>query len=425
LHQADLAGESLPHGPFDYILCHGLYAWVPEAARDGILRQCRGQLASHGLALVSYNALPGGCARQAVRDMLRWHVRELKAPHEQVTEARALAQFLAEATHETDELGRALRAECRAALAKEPGFFYHDDLAEHYAPVYFHQFVEAAERHGLQFVADADPAELIWLNLPKETVQLLHALTDNRVERQQYFDFLIGRRFHHTILCRPERAVAEAPQLARVSRCWFSAQGRVATPDKVADRGAVAVFERPDGAKLETDFLPGKLALAHLLADTPHRTSFEELTRIVRDGLAAHGATDLWTGGTPALLSQFLLEASSPKIALLHGATPDVCRCLGERPQAFSVARVQAADGDPVTTAYHQVLVLEDRWSREILSRADGTRTRAQLETELRELARQSNRDGDSPADLAAWKAIAADFDAALRKLARQGLLVA
>lgn len=419
LRQADLASDGIPRDQFDYILCHGLYAWVPEAAREGILRQCRDQLAPEGLAMVSYNALPGGCVRQAVRDMLRWHVRELDAPLERVGEARALAQFLSEATKEPDEIGLALLSELRAALAKEPGFLFHDDLAEHYAPVYFHEFMAAAGRHDLQFVAGADPAELTWRNLPKETVQILCALTDNRVERQQYLDFLIGRRFHHTVLCGAERAVAATPQMDRLSRCWFSAQGRVATPEKIAQRGAVAVFERLDGAKLETDFVPGKLALAHLMANTPRRSAFPDLARVVLEQLTGLGSADLWTAGTPSSLARFLLEACAPKIAFLHGAAPDVGFRIGERPVSFSVARVQSAAGGCVTTAYHHVILLEDRWSREIVARADGTRTRAQLKAELNSLACE----GD-PADLATWQVLAVDFDAALNKLVQQGLLI-
>jgi len=420
LHAADLSAESIPGGQFDYILCHGLYAWVPAAVREGILRQCRAHLAPEGLALVSYNALPGGCVRQAVRDMMRWHIRDLTAPHEQVEEARALAQFLSSAPNDTDAIGQALRTELRAALGKEPGFLYHDDLAEHYAPVYFHEFMAAAERHGLQFVADADPGELLWLSLPQETRQILHALTDNRVERHQYLDFLIARRFHHTLLCLPGRTVAATPQMERLSRCWFSALGRVVTPEKVAERNAVAVFERPDGARLETDFLPGKLALRHLIECTPQRRSVTHLAQIVQDQLAGLGAAEIWTVDSPSALARFLVEACAPKLALLHGAAPDVVSPPGERPVAFCVAREQAKSGGNLTTVYHHALVPEDRWIRELVARADGTRTRAELMAELDRLARESD-----PADWATWPAAAGDFRAALAKIAQLGLLVA
>ena len=40
--------ESL--GEFDYIICHGVYSWVPEAVQEAILRVCSRHLAAGGVA---------------------------------------------------------------------------------------------------------------------------------------------------------------------------------------------------------------------------------------------------------------------------------------------------------------------------------------------------------------------------------------
>src|SRR3954470_6442485 len=56
-HQADVL--ALPDdlgGPFDYIIAHGLYSWVPAAVRDALLVACGRLLAPDGVAYVSYNA---------------------------------------------------------------------------------------------------------------------------------------------------------------------------------------------------------------------------------------------------------------------------------------------------------------------------------------------------------------------------------
>src|SRR5438045_961381 len=42
-------------GRFDYILCHGVYSWVPADVRDKILAVCGQNLASRGVAYVSRN----------------------------------------------------------------------------------------------------------------------------------------------------------------------------------------------------------------------------------------------------------------------------------------------------------------------------------------------------------------------------------
>lgn len=46
-------------GLFDYIVCHGVYSWVPDQVRDKILAICSENLAPSGVAYVSYNTYPG------------------------------------------------------------------------------------------------------------------------------------------------------------------------------------------------------------------------------------------------------------------------------------------------------------------------------------------------------------------------------
>ena len=60
-------------GPFDYIIAHGVYSWVPEPVRDKILQICRDHLAPQGVAIVSYNTFPGWHQRRMIRDMMLFH----------------------------------------------------------------------------------------------------------------------------------------------------------------------------------------------------------------------------------------------------------------------------------------------------------------------------------------------------------------
>ena len=40
LRALDIASIDASFGQFDYILCHGVYSWVPESVQDAILRIC-------------------------------------------------------------------------------------------------------------------------------------------------------------------------------------------------------------------------------------------------------------------------------------------------------------------------------------------------------------------------------------------------
>jgi cyclopropane fatty-acyl-phospholipid synthase-like methyltransferase len=61
-------------GEFDYIICHGVYSWVPEDVQDKILSICAANLARDGVAYVSYNTFPGWHMRGMIRDMMCYHV---------------------------------------------------------------------------------------------------------------------------------------------------------------------------------------------------------------------------------------------------------------------------------------------------------------------------------------------------------------
>ena len=81
-------------GEFDYVIAHGVYAWVPEPVRDALLAAIHSHLAADGLAYVSYNANPGGYMRRALREAGLWYAGDAAAGVEQAERARELFRFL-------------------------------------------------------------------------------------------------------------------------------------------------------------------------------------------------------------------------------------------------------------------------------------------------------------------------------------------
>ena len=56
LHLREVPGD---FGTFDYIIAHGLYSWIPADVRAHVMPLIARLLAPNGVALVSYNAMPG------------------------------------------------------------------------------------------------------------------------------------------------------------------------------------------------------------------------------------------------------------------------------------------------------------------------------------------------------------------------------
>src|SRR5262249_55133698 len=92
-------------GRFDYIICHGVYSWVPAEARDQILSTWGRNLADDGIAYVSYNTSPGWHMRGMVREMLNFHAAPIADPRERIRHARAFLDFLVHSSGAPDSIG--------------------------------------------------------------------------------------------------------------------------------------------------------------------------------------------------------------------------------------------------------------------------------------------------------------------------------
>src|SRR5262249_43817357 len=57
-------------GQFDFIICHGVYSWVPAEVQDKILDICARQLAPQGVGFISYNTYPGWHMRGMIRAVM-------------------------------------------------------------------------------------------------------------------------------------------------------------------------------------------------------------------------------------------------------------------------------------------------------------------------------------------------------------------
>ena len=55
---------------FDYIVCHGVYAWVPEPVQRALLGLIGAALAPGGVAYVSYDALPAAAPKVEIQRFL-------------------------------------------------------------------------------------------------------------------------------------------------------------------------------------------------------------------------------------------------------------------------------------------------------------------------------------------------------------------
>ncbi|MGC8793260.1 MAG: methyltransferase regulatory domain-containing protein [Bryobacteraceae bacterium] len=399
MRHADLLEIGPEWGLFDYVIAHGLFSWVPEAVREKILAIAGEHLALHGVAYVSDDTYPGGRLREAVPEMMLYHTRHAPDAATRVRMARGPVEALCEGLSRQDPYRAFLAAVIERIAARPDACLYHDQLAEIYQPVYFHELVARAERHGLQYLGEADFSDVRLPEMPAGAARMLETATDDPLVAEQYRDFLRCRCFRRTLLCRRETPVDRAVAPERLRGLYVASAFAPAQAPHLQPRIPVELHG-PRRRKVTSDHPLTKATLAVLAQYWPAALPFHDLLREVQGALGQAQAD-------ASSLAEVLVQASAADVVELHAWAAPMAARPGERPQASALARWQAAGGIEVTTLRHTAVRLESDRERRLLELLDGTRDRGALlrEQDLAELS-------------------AGQLEAALRSLARIGLLV-
>ena len=386
-------------GKFDYIIAHGLYSWVPNAVQEAILGVCSRNLSEHGVAYVSYNTLPGWHMHGMIRDLMRFHAMGFPDPGKRVQQARAMLDFLAQSVpKDNNAYGLLLQGDLEM-LRKLPDYYIlHEHLEETNEPLYFHQFVERAQRHGLQYLADADVSTMLASRFPPQVSETVRRIAPDVIRQEQVMDFLRNRSFRQTLMVHAARKIERHISPERVQTLWVS--GLIQPHRKSPDirLGAMEKFSTSTGATVTTSNAITKAALLVLTERWPQALSFTDLVSAAHNRI--HGLVP--QGPTPPdrhTLANDLLYGYANGLVELHASASPFAPRAGERPVVSPLARWQAQAGRPVTSLRHEVLHPTSAL-RSLLPLLDGTRSRetilaatigvdaAQLEEALGELAR-------------------------------------
>src|SRR5262249_17557113 len=251
-------------GQFDYIVCHGVYSWAPGPVRDKILEVCARNLAPHGVAFVSYNPYPGWHMNGMIRAMLCFHARRFARPEDRVRQARALLHFLAEtAAPEPNAYSRLLQEGLEVFGNVDNSYLLHEYLEEVNEPVYFHQFVERAAGHGLQYLAEAEVHTMAPWRFPARVAEAVARLSSNFIELEQFLDFVGNRKFRQALLCHADVALERHVRPERLTGLYVASALRPASPDLDVRSSREERFQSPRGRGPTTTDPLLKAALVH------------------------------------------------------------------------------------------------------------------------------------------------------------------
>lgn len=361
-----------PAGSFDYIIAHGVYAWVPDPVRDAILAAFAHLLSQGGMAFVSFNAMPGGQVRQIMRDMTLHAIEGVAGNDARLAAAVAFLEDYKAARADDGDLVAALRNQAAAMLSRPRAGLYHDELGPFFSPQSLTQVARDAAAHGLEFLTDSG-SNRTRDGFAAET-------THDAVRFLQAEDYEDLRFFRQIVLVKEGRSPERALTVAKVEGLFIggafeqAGDGEWRTPSgefTLHDDALAAIFKRLD------DHWPRYMPLADLDARD------EEIAALV----------DLWHENL------IFLSTTAERFALDPGVHP----C------ASPLARVQLQLGTPnVCTLHHTPVGIEDPAARALLAACDGKRDRAALATLWNEIPHNP----------------AVTLDIALDVLARQRLMM-
>jgi methyltransferase-like protein len=297
---------------------------------------------------------------------------------------------------------------------------FHDDLSETHQAFFFHEFMQRAAQHELQYLGEADFYEMAEQRFSPNVRETLAMLGDKVLVREQYMDFLMGRAFRQTLLCHAAQQLDRVIQPERLSGMYFASPAEPLSSSPGIAGSEEEEFRLAENATLKTTHPLAKAIFVVLGAAWPGDLAFDELLR--RIGAYVKNVT-------PAALAEGLVQIYSSGPAVHFGTRPGCAAPLGERPKLSPLARLQAEAGKPVVSSFRHFSVdVRDPLFRRLLLLLDGTRDRAALvealaaAVESGEIAVPPAQNSRDPQPLR--EQISVGLDRNLKAVARMALLV-
>jgi methyltransferase-like protein/trans-aconitate methyltransferase len=381
VRQGDLAKIKSFGEQFDYVICHGVFSWVPKAVQHAIFQICSENLAANGVAAISYNVLPGWHLRRIVRDICLHHVGKEGPPRQRVNKARWAIEQIAQSASAAEPYGLLMRNEAQRIAKLPSSYILGEFLAAENAPCYFHEFIDWAGQYGLSYLCEGDLASSIPESLFPEAGDRIKSLAgSSRLAMEQYIDFFTGRPFRRSILIKSQLSATENripnPELLRPFH--FASQIRF-DPDQ--SKAQVSIYQDNRGRAITTEDPAVRYALAQLAEHYPATLTLKQLT--------APTAQSNVPSGAEARVCKALFRLIATGQATVSSRPLEVGRAATERPRAWALARIEAAAGQPwVTSLRHAAIPLQIVLAH-LLVHLDGNHNRQMLTAKLIEALRR------------------------------------
>lgn len=367
LHVGDIVTYPRDGGRFDYIVCHGVYSWVPQTVREELLHLIAAKLAPGGLAYLSFEILPGAAAKAAIVRLLRRGLSEGDSVGEAAERAAKTIATLSRNQVEGSPLRLQLETLAKTQPWRNASYFYHDWLAEHYAPVDLAEFIDRAAGQGLRVAGTAANYDVDEPNLDDEGAALLASFGDDPAQRLLGLEMLQGPHpFHRSLLVRDDAPPPPIPDAVRHLTLGFDGFRR----DVETEDGAAAIQFGVNDTTFVTTNHPASIQV------------FDALMSARPDELGIAGLAQR-TGLDASTLEAVVAEIANGYVVHAHASSQPFISEPGDRPEVTRLSRVMLSTDNRAISLRGVPIDAGQPETSLCLQLCDGTRTRAEIAAEM------------------------------------------
>jgi methyltransferase-like protein/cyclopropane fatty-acyl-phospholipid synthase-like methyltransferase len=360
-------------GHFDYIICHGVYSWVPKNVQEKIFAILRDNLTDNGIGHISYNTLPGWNIVKSFRDMMLYHIALFDSHEEKAEQARSLLNFVTETLKEdTSSYSELLRNEVEMLSSRSDSYLIHDHLGEVNDPVYFYQFIETAHKFDLCYLADIPVSSMFIENLPESVSPVLSQI-DDIVRANQYMDFIRNQRFRNTLLCLDKNSPINRnikKNDIKKFHLTFSSDYDSPIPEHVLKNDVNITFKNDMLSYTPEDNI-SKIALITLIRQNGKPVSFDNLCELVMEQTEIRDKNKI---SVHIVENTNLMRLMFGGLVTIYSSGGNYTSNIKEKPIVSFIARYQAENQIYVTNLRHEIVTL-NLFERIIIQYLDGKHT--------------------------------------------------
>jgi SAM-dependent methyltransferase len=200
---AERAARLVPEA--DIVLCHGVWTWVPDVVREGIVELLRARVKPGGIVLMGYNALPAQAPYIALQRLLQDSVRGVPGtPAERGAHALGvLARIRAIGSPHLPPPAELDRIVARAEAS--PDYMAHQWFTDFWRPVFQADLARDLARAQLDYAGPVRPAAAMAELQLRPPQQAGLAALPAWMDPQTRLDAFLDRRFRFDIFVRGRR----------------------------------------------------------------------------------------------------------------------------------------------------------------------------------------------------------------------------